>query len=61
MTPRELSAELAEMGTPVGRDAIATWLDDAGIRHRQIAKTLSGGEHADDVAQRNEGASAQLN
>ena len=38
-------------GTPVGRDAIATWLDDAGIRHRQIAKTLAGGEHADRDAQ----------
>jgi len=39
------------MGTPVGRDAIATWLDDAEIRHRQIAKQLSGGEHADRDAQ----------
>ena len=39
------------MGTPVGRDAIATWLQDAGIRHRQIRKDLPGGEHADRDAQ----------
>ena len=51
MTPRELSAALTEMGTPVGRDAIASWLEDAGIRHRKIAKTLAGGEHADRDAQ----------
>lgn len=47
MTPRELSSQLAAMGTPTGRDSIATWLDDAGIRHRQIAKVLPGGEHED--------------
>jgi len=51
MTPRELSSRLADMGTPTGRDAIATWLDDAGIRHRQIAKVLAGGEHEDRDAQ----------
>ena len=47
MTPRELSSRLAEMGTPAGRDSIATWLYDCGIRHRQIAKVLAGGEHED--------------
>lgn len=51
MTPRELSSRLAEMGTPTGRDSIATWLDDAEIRHRQIAKVLPGGEHKDRDAQ----------
>jgi len=39
------------MGTPVGRDAIATWLDDAGIRRRQIRKDLPGGEPPDRNAQ----------
>lgn len=39
------------MGTPVGRDAIAKWLDDAGIRRRQIRKDLAGGEHPDRDAQ----------
>lgn len=51
LTPRELSLVLGERGTPVGRDAIATWLDDVGIRHRQIAKTLAGGMHPDRDAQ----------
>jgi len=39
------------MGTPVGRDAIATWLDAAGIRLRQIRKDIPGGEHPDRNAQ----------
>ncbi len=39
------------MGTPTGRDSIATWLDAAGIRHRQIAKVLVGGDHEDRDAQ----------
>ncbi len=47
MTPRELSSRLADMGTPTGRHSIATWLDDAGIHHRQIAKVLPGGGHED--------------
>lgn len=51
MTPRELSSVLDKRGTPVGRDAIATWLDEAGIRHRQIVKKLAGGEHVDRDAQ----------
>ena len=51
MTPRELSSRLAKMGTPAGRDSITTWLHDAGIRHRQISKVLTGGEHVDRDAQ----------
>ena len=39
------------MGTPVGRDAITTWLDEAGIRLRQIRKDIPGGEHPDRNAQ----------
>ena len=39
------------MGTPVGRDAISTWLDEAGIRLRQIRKDIPGGEHPDRNAQ----------
>ena len=30
------------MGTPVGEDAIRTWLDDADIRQHQIRKDLPG-------------------
>lgn len=51
LSPRELSRQLTEMGTPVGRDAIESWLDDAGIRRRQIRKDLPGGEHPDRDAQ----------
>jgi len=51
LSPRILSGHLEEMGTPVGRDAIATWLDDAGIRRRQIRKDIPGGEHPDRNAQ----------
>lgn len=53
LSPRELSGQLTEIGTPVGRDAIATWLDNAGIRRRQIRKDLAGGEHPDRDAQFN--------
>ena len=35
----------------MGRDAINTWLDDAGIRFRQIRKDVAGGEHPDRNAQ----------
>ena len=51
LTARELSGSLNRMGTPVGRDAINTWLDDAGIRFRQIRKDVAGGEHPDRNAQ----------
>lgn len=39
------------MGTPTGRDSIATWLEEAGIRYRKMAKVLAGGEHEDRDAQ----------
>lgn len=51
LSPQDLADTLAEMGTPVCRDAIARWLDDAGIRRRQIRKDLPGGEHPDRDAQ----------
>lgn len=51
LSPQDLSVRLGEMGTPVGRDAIANWLDEAGIRLRQIRKDLAGGEHPDRNAQ----------
>ncbi|MGB7345430.1 MAG: hypothetical protein WBD20_14545 [Pirellulaceae bacterium] len=51
MTPREFLSRLADKGTPTGRDSITTWLNDAGIRHRQIAKVLPGGEHENRNAQ----------
>jgi hypothetical protein len=51
LSPRELSQEVAAMGTPIGRDAIDSWLEDAGIRRRQIRKDLAGGEHPDRDAQ----------
>ena len=47
LSPQELADRLDAMGTPVGRDAVATWLDDAGIRRHQIRKDLAGGEHPD--------------
>lgn len=51
LSPQDLSDRLGEMGTPVGRHAIAYWLDQAGIRLRQIRKDLAGGEHPDRDAQ----------
>lgn len=51
LSPRMLSERLADLGTPVGRDAISTWLDDADIRRRQIRKDLAGGQHPDRDAQ----------
>ena len=50
-SPRILAEHLKGMGTPVGRDALTTWLDEAGIRLRQIRKDISGGEHPDRHAQ----------
>jgi len=51
LSPRLLAQQLDAMGTPVGRDAIATWLDEAGIHLRQIRKDIPGGEHPDRNAQ----------
>ena len=51
LSPRSLAERLDEMGTPVGRDAIATWLDESGIRLGQIRKDIPGGEHPDRNAQ----------
>lgn len=51
LSPADLSDLMAGMGTPVGCDAIATWLDDADIRRRQIRKDLAGGEHPQRDAQ----------
>lgn len=51
LSARELSRRLGEMGTPVGCDAINTWLDEADIRFRQIRKDRAGGEHPDRDAQ----------
>lgn len=51
LSPRDLSEKLQEMGTPVGADAISDWLEDAGIRRRQIRKDLAGGHHPDRNAQ----------
>ena len=51
LSPRILAERLNGLGTPVGRDAIATWLDEAGIRLRQIRKDIPGGEHPDRNAQ----------
>jgi len=51
LSPRDLSEVLAAQGIDVGRDAIDTWLDEAGIRRRQIRKDMAGGEHPDRDAQ----------
>jgi hypothetical protein len=47
LSPQNLSDILAEAGIFVGRDAIDQWLNDEGIRRRQIRKDLAGGEHPD--------------
>jgi hypothetical protein len=39
------------MATPVGSDAIRVWLEDVGIRRRQIRKDLAGGQHPQRDAQ----------
>ena len=41
------------MNTPVGPEAIRVWLDEAGVRLRQIRKDLAGGEHPQRDAQFN--------
>lgn len=51
LSPRLLAERLDQLGTPVGRDAIATWLNDAGVRLRQIRKDIPGGVHPDRNAQ----------
>lgn len=51
LSPQDLADRLTEMGTPVGRDAIANWLDEKSIRLRQIRKSIPGGEHPDRNAQ----------
>ncbi len=51
LCPQKLSDRLTEMRSPVGRDAIAAKLDNAGIRLRQIRKSIPGGEHPDRDAQ----------
>ncbi len=51
LSPRSLAERLDAMGTPVGRDAISTWLDEAGIRRRKIRKDIPGGKHPDRNAQ----------
>ena len=47
LSPQDLSERLSKVGTPVGKDAIAQWLEDAGIRRRQIHKDIPGSEHPD--------------
>lgn len=51
LSPARLSEELERMGTPVGPDAIAQWLDDMDIRLRKIQKTSPGGSSPDRDAQ----------
>ena len=51
LSPRELSEKLAAMDTPAHGQTIDAWLTEAGIRRRQIRKSLAGGEHPDRDAQ----------
>ena len=51
LSPASLADRLHAMGTPVGEDTIRNWLDEAGIRRRQIRKVLAGGEHPQRDAQ----------
>lgn len=57
LSPQDLSERQTKMRTPVGKEAIAQWLNDAGIRRRQIRKDIRGGEHAD---RDNDGTDARL-
>ena len=53
LSPAILADQLHAMGDPVGQDAIRTWLEEAGVRRRQIRKDLAGGEHPQRDAQFN--------
>lgn len=45
LSPSQLSTRLHTEGTPVGPEAIRAWLEEKGIRLRQIRKDLAGGHH----------------
>jgi hypothetical protein len=53
LSPSQLSDRLHAMDTPVGPEAIRVWLEEEGIRHRQIRKDLAGGHHPQRDAQFN--------
>jgi hypothetical protein len=53
LSPARLSEQLDAMDTPVGPEAIRTWLQEENIRYRQMRKDIAGGHHPDRDAQFN--------
>jgi len=51
LSPQKIAAVVTEMGTPVSPPVVSDWLDEHGLRRRQIAKVLEGGQHPDRDAQ----------
>lgn len=51
LSPHQIAAVVTQMGTPVSPPVVQDWLDDHGLRRRQIAKVLEGGQHPDRDAQ----------
>ena len=51
LTPTRLEEELEAMQTPVSDDVIRQWMEEQGLRLRQIHKVLAGGTSPDRDAQ----------
>jgi hypothetical protein len=47
LSPRAIAATMADLGTPVSPPVVRDWLEDQGLRLRQIAKTVEGGQSPD--------------
>ncbi len=51
LSPSQLAAAAADLGTPVSPPVVRDWLQKQGLRLHQIAKDLAGGETPDRDAQ----------
>ena len=51
LSPPIIAEKMADMGTPVSPPVIRDWLENEGLRLRQIAKTVEGGQSPDRDAQ----------
>lgn len=47
LSPRQISAQLDELGTPVSPTTVDNFLDEIGLSRRKIEKSLPGGESPD--------------